>query len=167
MRRILIIVFLLAMSFITVTAADAVPTESCTTKSNENSLMRKINQARDNNDRQSLAKDLSLTRVGRHYSGKMIAGGYFEHSTDPPSPHPNSFHLTTNFSAWGENLGRGGSVNSIFQEMMNSSEHRENILASRWDYVGAGIKKNSNDVLYVTVLFWDGSNPGVRNFQSC
>lgn len=142
-------------------------TEACKTQANENRFMNKINNARENNGLNRLTKDLSLVRVSRHYSGKMIEGGYFVHSDEPPSPHRNTFHLTTDWTGWGENLGRGKSVNSLFQEMMNSQEHRDNILAPFWDYLGTGIDKDSDGRLWVTVQFWEGPNPGVRNFQSC
>lgn len=58
-------------------------------------------------------------------------------------------------SGWskiGENVGRGGSVDSLHKAFMNSAGHKANILDKAWTHVGIGTVY-ANDKLYVTVVF--------------
>lgn len=58
----------------------------------------------------------------------------------------------TGWSKVGENVGRGGSVDSLHKAFMESAGHRENILDPAWTHVGVGTVY-ANDRLYVTVVF--------------
>lgn len=170
MRRILA-ALLLAAGLLVAPGSSPAVADDCFIKNVEDTFHAKINKRRTNNNRSKLTKDLALVRVARHHTGKMVSHGYLFHSGYDNGPtHSVGVHLT-NWTALGENVGRGPhrstdtkTVEALMQAFMDSPAHRAIILDSRWNYMGAGVKKTSN-YMWVTLLFSD-TNPGTT-LHSC
>jgi hypothetical protein len=65
-------------------------------------------------------------------------------------------NLPNEVSGWralGENVGRGSSARSIHRAFMSSSTHREHILGTRYNQIGVGAVRGSDNLLYVTEVF--------------
>jgi uncharacterized protein YkwD len=53
----------------------------------------------------------------------------------------------------GENVGEGGSIDSINQAFINSSEHRSNMVDPSFNYVGVGVAQDANGRYWVCEVF--------------
>ena len=113
----------------------------------ESSFHSKINSSRSSAGLPSLTMDSSLSSYARSHTQKMMDADQIFHSSDSALRNAAG-------SGWtrvGENVGRGGSVDSLHQAFMESSGHRANILG---DYTHVGIGTGTKgDYLYVTVVF--------------
>ena len=77
----------------------------------------------------------------------MIAAGEIFHSSSAELQAAAG----SGWSKLGENVGRGGTVDSLHSAFMASSGHKKNILGD-YNYVGIGTD-SKDGVLYVTVVF--------------
>lgn len=121
-------------------------TASSATDSNAAAFVTKTNAARSANGLPAYAVASDLAAVARRHSQEMAAKQSLYHN-------PN---LGTEVSGWqvvGENVGTGGTVDSIQTAFMNSPEHRANILAHDYTQVGIGTVTDSNGRIWVTVVF--------------
>ena len=57
------------------------------------------------------------------------------------------------WSIGGENVGVGGSLESLQRAFMASKLHRQNILRKTFDHVAVGIVRQ-DDALWITVIFY-------------
>jgi uncharacterized protein YkwD len=107
--------------------------------------------------------DLSgeLAEIARGHSRDMLMRGYFDHRTpEGMRPADRIAGKGLRFDATGENLymAHGGLTDatnlaaSIVRGWMNSRQHRENILASDYRFLGVGVAATSRIAL-VTQLF--------------
>lgn len=127
------------------------------TESDEQGFLNKINAERTSRGLSALVLDTGLRDFARNQTQFMIDGNCPDgksicHSTDLTK-------AAQGWSALGENVGRGGTVNSLHDAFMKSSGHRANILDTRWNYVGVGAKHNGES-LYVTVVFMQKGSTG-------
>jgi cysteine-rich secretory family protein len=73
--------------------------------------------------------------------------------------HHRIYHdsnLPYEVSGWrylGENVGRGSSARQVHSAFMNSSTHRTHILSTRYNQIGVGAVRGSDNYLYVTEVF--------------
>ncbi len=113
----------------------------------EAAFLAKINASRAANGLAPLSVDGGLVGQARNQTQKMMdAGEIFHSSSEELKAAAGSGWLKL-----GENVGRGGSVDSLHTAFMNSAGHKANILG---DYNYAGIGTGTIDgVLYVTVVF--------------
>jgi uncharacterized protein YkwD len=111
---------------------------------------------------QKLQLDPELTRAARSHTRKMVSG-------------ENLFHTATstlkrrivNWVVLGENVGVGGSVESLNDAFMASPAHKANILYSTFRHVGVGVKQ-ADGRMWVTVIFQAAEDPGTRLWmRSC
>lgn len=152
---------LLAAGLLVVPGSSPAVADDCTIKSVEDIFHRKINDRRRNNNRGALTKVRPLVRVARHHTNKMVSHNDLFHSGFEWGPvHSVKVHLD-NWSLLGENVGRAGNratdketAEVLMQLFMDSPAHRDNILESRFNYMGAGVEK-ANGLMYVTLLFTD------------
>jgi uncharacterized protein YkwD len=86
----------------------------------------------------------------------MVGAGKLYHT-----PTGTLTRRITNWSILGENVGVGGTVDSLQRAFMNSPEHRANILYSKFHYVGLGVVQKRGR-MWVTVEFEARSDPGTR-----
>lgn len=152
-----------------VVATPASSSDGCFHKAKEDEFITKLNDRRVSNGRSRLPRDLSVTRVARHHSGKMLARNDLFHSGEANNPygvHSVKVHLT-NWQSIGEIVGRGSTVDGLVDAFMNSSQHRAIVLDTQWTHIGVGVETSGSGTIYVTGLFVRSSgNPGTT-FHAC
>ena len=113
----------------------------------EGEFLAKINASRSAAGLGPLTVDGGIRSHARNHTQDMINSGGIYHSSSAELQAAGG-------SGWlklGENVGRGGTVDSLHTAFMNSAGHKANILG---DYNMVGIGTASSDgVLYVTVVF--------------
>ena len=113
----------------------------------EAGFLAKINASRAANGLAALSVDGGLRNHARNHTQDMIDADEIYHS----SSDELKAAAGSGWSKLGENVGRGGTVESLHKAFMDSAGHKANILG---DYNYAGIGTASSDgVLYVTVVF--------------
>ena len=123
-------------------------------------MLKLINEYRQEQGLNLLELDMELTRVARTKALDMIDNNYFDHSSPTygtPFDMIESYNIE--YSLAGENLADAQSVEDAFQSLMESTEHRENIIKSRYDRVGNGVVKKENGGFMVVQLFIDSPDP--------
>jgi uncharacterized protein YkwD len=121
-------------------------TVSSATDSNAAAFVTKTNAARRANGLPAYALASDLAAVARRHSQEMAAKQSLYHN-------PN---LGSDVSGWqvvGENVGTGGTVDSIQTAFMNSPAHRANILAHDYTQIGIGTVTDANGRIWVTEVF--------------
>lgn len=103
-----------------------------------------INSFRASQGLPPLQRDKSLDTRARDWSKQMADRDKLSHS--------NLSSLLPPWSAAGENVGRGGSVLSLFNALVNSPGHRANMLAD-FTHIGIGVWKDGNGTLWTTHVF--------------
>jgi hypothetical protein len=113
----------------------------------EAGFLAKINASRSANGLAPLSVDGGLRNHARVHTQDMMDAGDIYHSTSAELKAAAG----SGWSKLGENVGRGGTVDSLHAAFMNSAGHKANILG---DYNYAGIGTGTLEgVLYVTVVF--------------
>jgi len=135
---------LLLVVMVTIGLAAAAVADSGT----EQGFLSKINSTRSSAGLGTLKMDGGLQSHARKHTQDMIAAGDIFHSSDSELRAAAG----SGWSKIGENVGRGGSVDSLHTAFMNSSGHKANILGD-YNYVGIGTDTASDGRLYVTVVF--------------
>ena len=120
----------------------------------EKKFSKKMNNARDSAGKGSLRLDPEVSKAAKVHTREMIKKDLLHHT-----PSDVLRRRVTNWTILGENVGVGGTVDSLHKAFMNSTAHRANILLSDFRHVGVGaIKKDGR--LWVTVIFEARSDPG-------
>ena len=114
----------------------------------EAGFLSKINATRAANGLGSLTVDGGLRSHARVHTAEMIANNDLYHSSSAELRAAAG----SGWSAIAENVGRGGTVDSLHNAFMESSGHRANILGD-YNYVGIGTAYAPDNRLYVTVVF--------------
>jgi len=113
----------------------------------EGAFLAKINASRSAAGLGALTVDGGIRSHARNHTQDMINSGGIYHSSSAELQAAGG-------SGWeklGENVGRGGDVDSLHTAFMNSPGHKANIVG---DYNMVGIGTGTSDgVLYVTVVF--------------
>jgi hypothetical protein len=113
----------------------------------EAGFLAKINASRSAKGLAPLSVDGGLRAHARNHTQDMIDSDSIFHSTSAELKAAAG----SGWSKLGENVGRGGSVDSLHNAFMKSAGHKANILGD-YNYAGIGTA-SSNGVLYVTVVF--------------
>jgi len=121
---------------------------------NEKAFAKKLNIARNAAGKGSLRLDPQLSKAAKVHTREMVNKDLLYHT-----PTDALKRRVTNWYELGENVGVGGTVDSLHSAFMNSPAHRSNILYSGFRYVGIGAKK-ANGRLWVTVIFESRADPG-------
>ncbi len=106
----------------------------------EGKMFSLLNTERVHNGLSPLASDTDLRDVGRAHAKDMLKRGYFSHYTPEgltPFDRMNKARLKYSFA--GENLAFAPSTEFAMTGLMNSPEHRENILDPHYTKVGIGV----------------------------
>ena len=114
--------------------------------SNAASFVSKANAARQSRGMRAYVVKSDLAAVATRHSQRMASKNSLYHN-------PN---LGSEVSGWqivGENVGSGGSVDSIHQALMDSPTHRANILSREFTEIGVGTVTDSRGVIWVTQVF--------------
>ena len=132
----------------------------------ETLLISLQNKARASAGLKSLKQDTALRTIARWRSKDMVERDYFSH-TIKGTDHNVFWYMQHKynycFKVAGENIGtvswKGASeadaTKWVFDQFMNSSGHRSNILGKAWDVVAVGAYKTTGDTFMWTVLFAD------------
>lgn len=106
----------------------------------EQQLLQLVNQTRLQNGLVPLTMDDTLVKVAEAHSRDMFARGYFAH-TDPDghSPFDRMTAAGVTYKTAGENLAYAANVSLAFNGLMNSPEHKANILEKSYRRVGMGV----------------------------
>ena len=121
----------------------------------EQGFLSAINSTRSANGLAALTMDGGLQAHARKHTADMIAAGEIYHSTSAELQAAAG----SGWSRLGENVGRGGTVDSLHQAFMDSPGHRANILGD-YNYVGIGTDTSGDGILYVTVVFMKKGSTG-------
>jgi uncharacterized protein YkwD len=124
-------------------------TRSATTVSTSVRTMRSlINQTRSSFNRVGLRLNSRLNLVAQRHSSRMAKLNRLHHN-------PNLVKDVGDmpWKTLGENVGVGGTVNTLHTAFMNSPSHRSNILRSSYRRVGIGVLVSKGRT-WVTVVFY-------------
>ncbi len=122
----------------------------------EQLMLDMVNEVRENEGIVPLQADNKLTEVARMKARDMLENDYFDHHSPVyGSPFAMLQEKKINYLLAGENLARAKTVEEAFKGLMESREHRGNIVDNRYDSIGIGIIKEDRGVLTVVQLFTD------------
>ena len=122
---------------------------------NELKLFNLLNQERVKAGQPKLQWDYHLAEAARAHTQLMVNRGALSHqfSREREAALGERIGATgVRFNAAAENVGEGDAVEKIHQGLMNSPEHRANILSSKYNAIGLAIVAK-DDELYVTQDF--------------
>lgn len=117
-----------------------------TSDTNAASFVSKTNAERQARGLRPYVVKSDLTAVATRHSARMASKNTLYHN-------PNLGSDVDNWQVVGENVGMGGTVESIHQAFMDSQHHRENILSREFTEVGIGTVTDSRGVIWVTQVF--------------
>jgi len=121
---------------------------AASTADDEAKLRRMINHERVEDGRGRLHPGGRLTRVAREHSAEMAGTSRLYHN-----PELATDLRSVSFRIAGENVGVGGSIESLHQAFMDSAPHRHNVLRRSFEKVGVGVVYGADGRLWVTVVF--------------
>ena len=144
MAATIVLALLLAMVVLTLPVSSARATSWDTAF--EKCLLDKHNAERKAAGSAPLQVRSEMVSFARNHTADMIAADKIYHSSDLAK-------ATTGWTKLGENVGRGGSCDSLHQAFMNSDGHRKNLLDPVYTSVGVGGAQAADGRMYVTVVF--------------
>jgi uncharacterized protein YkwD len=111
----------------------------------EDRMLQRVNQARQQVGLSPLHSDALLQQAAREHSADMYGRHYFSHQTpDGKTPYDRLHDLRFHYVTAGENLAFAPDVEQAFDSLMNSPDHRANILNPDFRCVGIGAYKGLN-----------------------
>jgi uncharacterized protein YkwD len=111
----------------------------------EDRMLTLLNQARAQVALSPLHSDTLLQQAAREHSADMYKRHYFSHNTpDGKTPYDRLRDLRFHYVTAGENLAFATDVDTAFQSLMQSPDHRANILNPDFRCVGIGAYKGLN-----------------------
>ena len=113
-------------------------------------MLALTNDDRADHDRAALSFAEKLARYAKAHSQAMADKGYIYHSTDDQLVGALDGY---DWQLGGENVGVGGSLESLEQAFMASTDHRKNILRKVYDHAAVGIVRQ-DDRIWITVIFY-------------
>lgn len=106
----------------------------------EQQMLVLVNQERTSRGLKALVMDEKLREIARAHSQDMFARGYFSHYTpEGASPFDRMKAAGISFEAAGENIAYAPTLSLAHTGLMNSPEHRANILSPDFGKIGIGI----------------------------
>ena len=91
----------------------------------------------------ALTLDSALSSVARQWASSMAAAGGISHNTNLKN------QIDSDWSKVGENVGYGGTVQGIYEALLNSPSHLRNILDPEFERIGVGVVVANNTVWLV------------------
>jgi hypothetical protein len=150
--RALATLLLAPVAALAVGAAPASATPSASAGSDGAAFVARTNDARRAHGLRPYAVAADLTAVAYRHSAEMAAQQRLYHN-------PRLASQVSNWQAVGENVGMGGSVDSIQGAFLRSPEHRANILANDFTEVGIATVTDSRGAIWVTEVFRNPLRP--------
>lgn len=108
--------------------------------SDELEIFEDINNERQKNNLQNLKIDYELENVARLKAKEIVDNNYFEHNS-PTYGKIDEMLLDfgIKFESVSENICGNASNKKALNELLNSSDHRNNILSKDYNYTGIGV----------------------------
>ncbi len=126
--------------------------------------MRLINEERAEHGLPALLPDSLLTQVARQHSADMAKSHYFSHIEPPPTKRNplDRFALALGRQPGyvvGENIARANQplMGLIHAQMLDSPEHKANLLDAEYTRVGVGIYSLEDGRVWLTQMFSGGT----------
>lgn len=142
------------LSSMSVAAATAAGAGDCyNLKEEDRGFTSKMNAERSKDGKGSMKLDVELSKAAIKHTGEMVNKDLLHHTSTT-----SLSKRVIGWSTLGENVGVGGSVDSLHEAFMNSPAHRDNILFGKFNHVGVGTKVKG-DRMWVTVIFEAQANP--------
>lgn len=120
----------------------------------EQQMLNLINKDRAAHGLRPLQADMRLTKLARIKSRDIVSNNYFAHQSPT---YGSAFDMFRNegisYLRGGENLSKAGSVQVSHLRLMNSPNHRANLLTAQYTHIGIGIVDNSPSGIVVTQMF--------------
>jgi uncharacterized protein YkwD len=113
-------------------------------------MLALTNSDRTYHDRSALSFAERLAAYAKSHSEAMAAKGNIYHSTGDQLREALEGYR---WELGGENVGVGGSLESLEDAFMASEPHRKNILRRLYDHAAVGIAR-ADDRIWVTVIFY-------------
>jgi hypothetical protein len=113
----------------------------------ESAFVAKINALRASKGLGQLAVYPELVSIARNWSQNMANAGDISHNANFPN------QVTADWRKLGENVGRGGDVDSLFTAFVNSPHHYENLVDPAFNYVGVGVVVKSDGTMFTSHQF--------------
>ena len=129
------------------------------TLADEQSFVTQLNDLRAGLGLPPLGVEVRLVEVARAWSGQMAAVDSLSHNPALASEAPS------NWQRLGENVGFGGSVDSIHRAFVNSPGHYANLVNRNFNYVGIGVVR-AGDRVWVTQTFMQAPSGNVLQTAS-
>lgn len=120
--------------------------------SDEANFVAQINALRATRGAPALEVDAGLTAKARSWAGTMAGQGTIWHSSLQDG-------ITASWRKLGENVGMGGSVDSLETAFVNSPHHYDNLVDPAFRSVGIGVVRNAAGVLFVAEEFMQPQAP--------
>lgn len=118
---------------------------STVSSAEEAELTTRVNDQRKLEGLPELAVHAELTAKAAAWAATMADAGRIWHSILPDG-------ITADWAKLGENVGTGGSVESLHQAFLNSPPHYANLVSTDFGYLGIGIAE-ANGRLYAAQVF--------------
>jgi uncharacterized protein YkwD len=113
-------------------------------------MLALTNEDRTQHHRRALNFAAAISQYAKDHSQAMARRGHLFHSTGQQLSGVLQGHT---WSIAGENVGVGGSLESLQDAFMASRLHRENILRPEFDRAAVGVVREDGR-LWVTVIFY-------------
>lgn len=119
----------------------------------ERQMLQLVNEERLQKDVDSLTWCERCAIVARSHSKDMYRNGYFSHvDSNGDDPFDRLRDARIPYDAAGENLSVAPTINKAHQGLMESPDHRENILRELFDEVGIGCLKGPYGLMCTQVF---------------
>lgn len=98
--------------------------------------------------------DMRLTRLARLKSQDIVNNNYFAHVSPTYGTAFDMFRANNiSFLRGGENLSKAGNVIVSQMRLLNSPNHRANLLTPQYTHIGIGIVDNNPSGIVATQMF--------------
>ncbi len=122
----------------------------------EEEMLEMVNQERVERGLSELVMDEALRETARAHSTDMFQRGYFGHlDPDGVTPFDRIRAGGSSFNYAGENLAAAPTVSIAHRGLMNSPQHKENLLRPEFRRVGIGAMKSDRHGIMFTQKFTD------------
>ena len=130
------------------------PDELVVDDEKERALLSLVNKEREKAGASTLTVDVTIVAVARAHSKDMLLRRYFSHNTPDGKDLGNRLDAAgVHYSSAGENIAFAPDVESAHQGLMNSPDHKKNLLDPEFHHVGIGIIATTKYGIMVTQDF--------------
>lgn len=151
-----------ALLFFTILlGADDEPDKPIKLSDTEQQFLDMTNKAREKENLPPLKLNATLVGVARAHAANMAKQGILEHVLDGKTAAQRVKDAGYVYRKMGENVSKGfnSPLAQIFQGLMDSKGHRENILNKEYLEIGVGFARGKDGWLYYAQVFGTPLNP--------